>query len=269
MEGALSPTILHSADFVRLIVACVPVNDLLTASTLSRALHVLFDSEAAWQGKLRWAEAVQRVRVDVALANTAQLSSAVLHSIPPLSWPLSELAELCLEALLDDDQRRLLTNHPRLNQHYARFTPRPPRMTAIVRVPGTVRYHTRVSRTVWGQKRQVEYREFWLAHSEQQLRWVMKQEGGEYSGWMAVNVDDNIGQEEKTNDKEPSRPTTDRASLSSKQRYIDLLQCSEHCHNHCHRLLRPSLPLSVIHPLLSAGVSVQSVLYLSAPPAAL
>ena len=246
-----SHAILHSADFVRLIAAYVPVNDLLTASTLSRALHVLFDSEAAWQGKLRWAEAVQHIRSNAPV--TRQLSSAVLHSIPPLSWPLSELAELCLQALIESDKRRPAADPLRPYRLHPRLTQTPPRITAIVHLSGTVRYHTRVSRTVWREKQPAEYYAFRLTYSEQQRRWVMKQEGDDYSGWMAVNVDDNMGQDDVQSYEQPYRPSTDCASLSSKQRYIELLQCSEHCHNLCHRLLRPTLPLSVAHSLLRRG----------------
>src|SRR5205823_6263135 len=125
------------------------------------------------------------------------------------------------------------------------------------------------------------YVEFSLTYNARlELSWVVDSVGGEWSGWGAVNVDDNVRQEEKQRSRatidSPNRrgcithiefalieqaekqssnhsvsfsvaitAPTDSLSrtISSKRRYIDLLKCSEHERRRCYRLLAPSPPL--------------------------
>ena len=68
-----------------------------------------------------------------------------------------------------------------------------------------------------------------------------------------VKVEDNSGEEEQKGNTQSTSARSHHTAASSKQRYIDLLKCSEHEHRGCYRLLPPSLPLQL--PSLTAEVS--------------
>ena len=126
------------------------------------------------------------------------------------------------------------------------FTPSPrhsPHLTAIVNVPSTLLYHARVVKLQQHDKLQrlrhsVAFVEFVLTCSGEERKWRVDTMGDRYSGHWAVHIGDNVEQpEEKSSVNLTSAAAT--ATVSSKQRYIDLLQCSEHFQRRCRRLLPP------------------------------
>ena len=139
------------------------------------------------------------------------------------------------------DEQRLLSRQWLIGSQSAR-------VTAIVHVPSTLRYHCRVLVGKSGGhplQYSAKYDEVTVVYSQQQQRWFVSSTGFNLRGLRAVNIGDNVVQDEqKWSDASwlLDAPT----NLSSKQRYIDLLQCSEHVHNHCHRLLPSSPPLPVM-----------------------
>lgn len=247
-----SCAVFHSVDHVRLIAAYLPLNDLLTASALCQSLHILFDSEAVWQDRLRQAEAIQHVHADVAVPADAVLSAAQLAALPPLP-SLSEVASLCSQSYLAAQaQRQLNLNYSRLVARLRDVHPPQPRLTAIVHLPLTLLYHTRIVTLVMRpRKYTAKYIEFTLACSDAQQGWRVETVGRPLSGWRAINIDDNVGEQNMRGDEQPlhsvfvpatTGTTTTTINSSSKQRYVDLLRCSEHAHNQCYRLLPPSPP---------------------------
>ena len=93
----------------------------------------------------------------------------------------------------------------------------------------------------------VHYVEFTVRYAEDERRWTVERIGESHSGWMAANMDSNIGP-----DGRHSNEATIAALVSSKQRYIDLHKCSEHQHHQCYRLLRARPPRHVTYR--SAGL---------------
>ena len=261
MQSVLSPacplppshSVFLSADHVRLIAAYLAINDLLTASTLCRSLHTLFDSDAVWQSRLKAAEAQQRVDVDVAGPADAILSLAQLAALPALP-SLSEVASLLLQSYIAHYERLWHARDPQpefISGRTLSLSPCP-RLAAIARLPSSLRYHARIlaptatSSYYHPLVHTAVYLECGLHYSEEQRRWMVeildKHWGGKVNS--ARNVDDAIGQEEASQD-----PTSNHHTApSSKQRYIDLLKCSEHEHRGCYRLLPPSHPVSHTRP---------------------
>ena len=239
MQRAVVPpsprhTVFHSADLSRLIAACLPINDLLTASTLCRASSV-FDSDGIWQRRLEEVERIQHVEDDATVSAVATLSPAQLAALPPLPT-LSRAAAICLRAYVDVSARPFVNS----------TTWQPPRLAAIVHLPSTLCYHARiVLRT--GDRHPLDNvvtcPEFTLTTGDSGT-WQVEKLGKHDIGWRALLVDDNIGLDEQHSDDQlPHSPAA--SGSSSKQRYIDLLQCSEHEHRQCWRLLPPSPPRGV------------------------
>ena len=54
-------TVLHSPDHARLVAAFLSTDELLAASSLSRGLHAMLDSEPVWQHRLIEALRIQHV----------------------------------------------------------------------------------------------------------------------------------------------------------------------------------------------------------------
>ena len=253
-----SHTVLHSADHVRLVAAFLHIDELMHASSLSRASHPLFDGDGVWDSRLRRAEAIQHVD-DVPVPAAAVLSAAQLAALPSLPT-LSDAAALCLQSYIAVEVPRVQDVPPTLSSEEAVQRCRAARVTAIVHLPSTLLYHARISKPDgWDKACTVGYYEFAFAWSGEEQRWRVDRMGERYSGWRAMNVDDNVADDvveltAETSNDEPAQllrraPTTARStarrsnSSSSKQRYIELLGCSEHAHNGCHRLLPPSPPL--------------------------
>ena len=235
-----SHAVLHSADHVRLIAAYLSITDLLVASALCRASHAVFDSDAVWHGRLSAVECVQRVGADVPVPASILLSLTQLAALPPLP-SLTEAAALCLQAYGERQQPQqyggLLS---RLVDTVWRRS-RCARITAIVHLPSTLLYHARVVQpdSQYPLDHTVAYVECSIAYSESERKWICGIVGDDHSGWGALNIDDNIG----PHDELLSASSMSTARRSSKQRYIELLQCSEHEHNQCYRLLSPSTPV--------------------------
>ena len=257
-----SHTVLRSADHVRLVAAFLHIDELMHASSLSRASHPLFDGDGVWDSRLRRAEAIQHVD-DVPVPAAAVLSAAQLAALPSLPT-LSDAAALCLQSYIAVEVPRVQDVPPTLSSEEAVQRCRAARVTAIVHLPSTLLYHARISKPDgWDKACTVGYYEFAFAWSGEEQRWRVDRMGERYSGWRAMNVDDNVADDvveltAETSNDEPAQllrraPTTARStarstarrsnSSSSKQRYIELLGCSEHAHNGCHRLLPPSPPL--------------------------
>ena len=57
----ISHFVLQSVDQLCHIASFLAIDELLCASSLSRSLHSLFDSEAVWLGRLRSAKLLQRI----------------------------------------------------------------------------------------------------------------------------------------------------------------------------------------------------------------
>ena len=261
---------LQSADHAHLIASYLRVNDLLTASTLSRSLHAVFDSDAVWRDRLKQAERLtQRVDTDTPVPASDVLSPTQLATLPPLP-SLTEAAELCVKSvttleqersaldlllLLDDAYDRLPHSHRDPPEWVYGFpSERLPRLTAFVHLPSTLTYHARIytpSASPYDTHR-LQYIEFTLAYSEQSGCWAVDHIGDEYSGWRTINMRDNVDVDEKVGGGQLPRlvvaPLDIVNSGSCKERYIDLLQCSIHVQSRCRRLLPPSPPLVADYP---------------------
>jgi len=244
--------VLHSSDHIRLIANYLCIDELMAASALCRTLHALFDGDAVWQGRLREAEAVQYADDTAAAPAADVLSAAQQAALPPLP-SLSEAAALCSQSYYEAEQQRFFANP--LPVRYD--IPPPPRITAIVHLPSTLRYHAKIVSQRAGYstldyslqsryrrlQHAVTYMEFTLTYSEQQQKWVVDSMGDADSGVQAINADDNVGRDKQRSDRISSLTPAPASVVSSKQRYIDLLQCSEHVNRQCCRLLPPSPPL--------------------------
>ena len=242
------PAILLSSDYVRLIADYLQIDDLMTLSTLSRSLHTVFDGEAVWQGRLRLAKCIQRVDDDAPVPASAVLSAAQLAALPPLP-SLSEAASLCLLSFTvaaDSQPPAGLTawccpTVPSLQP------PPAARVSAIVHLPSTLCYHARIVQhdATFPLDHKALYIEFALTYCRRQQKWIVARTGRLHSGWRAINIDDNIGLNGKRSGFQAVRLLAACPVVSSKQRYIDLLKCSEHQRNQCYRLLPASPPLPV------------------------
>ena len=141
-----------------------------------------------------------------------------------------------------------------------------PRITAIVHVPHTLSYHARVVQdTSYALEHRVSYHAFTARYDTDERVWKVDWRGFDRrvdGGWRAVNVDDNVeavlhyanGQFSAHSRAllvhPPAQCATGSASSTNKQRYIELLRCSEHEHNRCYHLLPPSPPLhTIVGPL--------------------
>ena len=236
-----SHVVLRSTDHVRLIAAFLHTDELLHASSLCRASRAEFDGEAVWQSRLRAAQAIQHVAADVAVPASAVLSAAQLAALPPLP-SVAEIASLCLQSFVETEKKYDLRPESSLGSCR--------RLTALLRLPSTVRYHARIV-TPRSSKRlvhNVAHVDFALSFDKRQRTWKVRRMGGNkrYSGLGAINMEDNVGQESDTGEEQP-QSIVSSTSVSSKQRYIELLQCSEHVHNGCHRLLPPAPPRPVVY----------------------
>ena len=200
------------------------------ASSLSHPQHVILDSDAVWQSRLKRAEFRFRKRLETVPACPV-LSHAQLASLPPLP-SLSQVAALCVSANCD-------------NRATSWMTPTNCAITAIVHLPSTLYWHARVVRA--RTESWEHYVEFTLRYSEEDKEWTVASEGSKHSSWRAFNIDDNVGQrqddsveqDEKSEDRTSQLMTAADSSTDSscKQRYIMLLGCSEHEHNRSYRLL--------------------------------
>ena len=250
---------LHSSDLVQLIAAGLRVDELLQASALSRALHALLDSDTVWRGRLTQAQAEQHAPfADPQLACSTQptaLSSLaervrqgllperlVLHpeSQPPLPSD-SEVAALCLAAFVQAEQQRRQAEPSRWSDSYEL---RSSRVMAILRLPSSAAYHARVITPKWSvsSAHEAAYIQFELQHTgaaDRAGRWEVARMGHECSGWLAINIADNLADEDVRLNAEFSAAS----GVSCKARYIDLRRCSEHRRTGCGRLVRPSSPL--------------------------
>ena len=169
--------------------------------------------------------------------------------MPPLPT-LSKAAEVCLHGYIEAGERRrvmyALATNERQNS----------RITAIVHLPATTEYHTRLTRPEAESDDPLEYKvehiRFTLKYDQESKQWVVDSSDGDSIGLRAlqrhaVNIDDNVEQHDHS-DHQTAQTTavTDRPmDGGSKQAYIDLLACSEHEHNRCYRLLPAVYPLSV------------------------
>ena len=166
------------------------------------------------------------------------LSAEALAALPPLP-SLSEVAALYWR--------------PRSMSEWVR-------LAVVVHVPSTLVYHARVIEMSEDSSGFEEYCtdlcEFTLEYDKDKQEWTAgphRHHGWDSEGWRAQNVADNVFVEgEAESDAAPRfivvPPTTARvvnSATSSKRRYIDLHQCSEHGHNSCYQLLPPSPPRDI------------------------
>ena len=225
------------ADVVRLIATYLHIDELIAASASSRSLQAVFDSDAVWQARLEAAQAIQHVDTDYPLPDSATLSAEQMAALPPLP-SLSVAADIFM--------RWWLYEKPNSSP----VEPAVIRPTSIVHLPSTLQYHIRlvVSRvsTEHALEHVMLYVRFALRYERQSTvrQWVVADEGDERSGWWAVNSDDLL--EWGDHSVEVRAQRSEASGITHKRRYIQLLQCSEHQHNHCHRLLPPSPPRPVL-----------------------
>ena len=233
---------LQSADHICHVATFLAIDDLMQCSSLSRSLHSLFDGEAVWLSRLRAAQAIQCIPVEQTsrVPESAVLSSQALAALPPPP-SLSEAAALCLQAFIQKEEQYQPTHiFPDRPGGLGRPIPDPPRLSAIVHLPSTQLYHARitVAYPCLGEH-ELKYVQFTIKRGEEQ-QWAVDEAGYHRSGMWALNVEDNIGDEEQeacSRDIIAAAAASSNASISSKQRYIDLLGCSEHAHSQCYRLL--------------------------------
>ena len=230
------------------------MNELITASALSRSTHSVFDDDAVWKGRLEEAERIQRAqRMDTAhsVLPIASLSLPALLAEPPLPSK-AEVAALCMSYIEVEWQRPPLGSF--FWSHEPPHLPPPPpsRVTSIQRLPHTRRYLLQIL-TDRPLQESVEHVEFVLAYNLQQDRWEVQRKPLCREAWQsmsAADVDDNlVGLDEQASEQPPELPAPATSVSSCKQRYIDLLGCSEHVHRRCFRLLPPSPTLSHTQPV--------------------
>ena len=202
----------------------------MQAAALCRSSHALFDDETVWQDRVAAVEDAQRAGgggdAPLPVPAAAVLSPAQLPALPPLPSLSEAAAALC---------ERLRRPREGLNAAQAR-------VTSIVHLPSTLRYHAKVLKPYDARfplEQVLHYLEFSLTYSPHRRRWMVASTGDYYSGIRAINAGDNVGQEEEKEGQGERAGLT--SGLSSKRRYVQLLQCSEHAHNACYRLLPPSL----------------------------
>ena len=246
--------VFHSADHVGLVATCMSFNDLMAASSLCRSLHAVFDSEAVWQSRLRHAERIQHVETDIVGPAHDVLSATQLAALPPLP-SLAEVSSQCVRELVEELDAAVKACQPAMLWNSFVPRPPPPRITAIVRLPSTLRYYARIlsqQRSRHPLYHSTAYGNLTLAYSERLCRWTLEK-SLLYSnspvinaaGRALCNAEDNVGLDEESD----NHPTALLAAhsvtsiVSSKQRYIELLQCSEHKYRGCNRLLPPTPPI--------------------------
>ena len=235
--SSISQIMIQLVAQARFVAAYLSVSELIVASALCRSLHTAFDSEAVWQGRLEEAKATQDTSDSYSVPTGSVLTPSQLETLPPLP-SLADAATLCLRTFFYPGS---------YNRCYFKY------LLAIVHLPSTVVYHTRILITSEEKRpaveRAVEYVQYTLKYSKREQSWVLDSQGDGSSGWWAVNIDNNVEEFVGRHNNKPACrllavPTASSSSnSSSKRRYIDLLKCSEHVHNQCYRLLPPSLPL--------------------------
>jgi hypothetical protein len=204
--------VFRSSDLVYLLATFLSINDLMQASSLSRALQPLMDSDPVWTSRLSVASEMRPGRwvpSEVEVPEGALLSAAEMRKISPLP-SLDEVGQLCEKAW-------------EYSTGTTAFT------TTISHLPSTLRYRLKLAlvhepNCYYGMEVELERR-------KEDRQWRIK-EAGECVARALV----------KESEEEEDR--------SSKQRYIDMMKCSEHGHQHCYHLL-PLLPPSPLPLALS------------------
>ena len=246
-------TLLQSADHAWLITSYLAMDDLMQCSSLSHSLHPLFDGEAVWHGRLRAVEATQHIPVELVprVPESAILSPEALAALPPLP-SLIEAATLCFTAFMNTRQQQQRTVWRRAGEVKSQpHVPGSPRITAVVHLPATLLYHARFSSTypcstvhelAWVEHAWVE---FTLRRGDEQP-WAVAKVGDYRSGKWALDVEDNIGDMEERAHADTVTAIPSTRPVSSKQRFVNLLRCSEHEYGQCNRLVQPTSPLAFI-----------------------
>ena len=248
MQSAVAPltaarTVFHSADHVSMFAAYLPIDDLLTATTLCRASHSLFNSNAVWQSRLKDVQCTQRVCgvYDMVVPRQLCLLDAQLAAMPPLP-PLADVAALCLQHYVQSVKPRGLVPPSLCPEHFS------PSLRAIIQVPSTLCYHARI---VSYDKQRVQHRlelvQFTLAYSEAQHAWRVADAGDRHSGFWAANIDDNcyagaVEDKKEGRAQQPHSLVVPARTVgvgSCRRRYFELAACSEHRRSH-RSLLPPS-----------------------------